>query len=87
MKKNRIRNRIISILLLIVVSVFGIYYYLGIQFGNATSKTLETVYKTKEEWDKKGVDPIDTIIQQVDKLIDIKKIDSTNSRSPKSKAK
>ncbi len=54
-----------SILLTATIVVFAIYYYLGIGFGNAVVNTAKGIRDTKEKWSQEGVNPMETIKEQI----------------------
>lgn len=78
--KSKSRNKVIiiisSVILILSVSIFAVYYYLGIGFGNAVINTVKGVKEAKEEWKKDNVNPIDTIKSQV---IEIAQDSTSNS--------
>ena len=69
MMKSKSRNKVViilsSVILFLVLSMFAIYYYLGIGFGNAVINAGKGVKDATEEWKKDNVNPIDTIKSQI----------------------
>ncbi len=85
MNKNKIKNTTLTIFFVAVISICGFYYYIGIGFGNAASKTIEGVHNANKKWKEKGINPLDTIIRNVKEVIDTTKIDSTQKLNIKLK--
>lgn len=69
MKISKSRNKIVfiisAVILILAFTIFAIYYYLGIGFGNAVINTAKGVSDAKNEWKKDSVNPIDTIKTQI----------------------
>ncbi len=80
MKMNELNKRIFvilaSILLTATIIVFAIYYYLGIGFGNAVVNTAKGIRDAKEKWSQEGVNPMDTIKEQIREMT----LDSSESK-------
>lgn len=83
MKKSKVRNIILALIFIFVVCVGGFYYYIAIGFGKSASKVIEGVYKANKEWEKKGVSPIDTIVKDINRIIDTTEIDTTQKINAK----
>lgn len=73
MKTNRRMNRLKIVLIfaaITLLTVLGVGYYLSKRIGNASANAIEGVYKATKDWESKGVSPIDSIKQNVKKVID-----------------
>ena len=55
---------------ILLILMFAFYYHLGIGFGRATVKTIEGVRNANKEWLSNGVNPQDSIKNQLLELID-----------------
>jgi len=53
-----------SVVVLIIALIF-MYYSLGTGFGNAVVKTTKGVRDAQKEWKEDGVNPLDTIREQI----------------------
>ena len=60
----------ISILLVIFVSISAFYIYIGIKFGEATVEAATELKKIQEDWKAKGINPIDSVKQDIMEIID-----------------
>ena len=77
---NRLKkNLLITIPIIIIAGIVVFYYCIGIGFGKAIPKAVKEVYKANKQWKAKNENPLDSI---ADNLIKI--IDSTNLNNNKS---
>ena len=66
------RNKIaiVTVFLFSLIFLCSLYYYLGIGFGNAVVKTVKGVKEYEKELVMEDVNPLDSIKNQITKIID-----------------
>ena len=69
MKKIKALYLLFIVLFLLTITIlFSIY--IGLQFGKGVSKMSKELYEVKKEWKENKVNPIDSIENNITKMID-----------------
>ena len=67
--KRKINHRVLAFIFgvtaMAVILCIYIFYNIGIGFGDAAVETAKAVKQLNEEWKSKGINPIDTIVQEI----------------------
>ena len=61
---------------MLIITIFAVFYSLGIGFGKAVVNTVKGVRDAKKEWKKDNIDPIDTIKSLIIKINEDSSINS-----------
>ncbi len=59
-----------AIIILICLGTIGFYSYVGYQFGQASKDAAKSYINLKKEWKEKGINLEDTIVKELEQLID-----------------
>ena len=70
MKKKKYLNFFLVSITIIIISICSFYIYIGHLFGNAAKETVKILYEVKQEWKKKNINHIDSILLQTEKKFD-----------------
>lgn len=68
--KNKILNILGILSSLILLLLFVFYYRIGIGFGEAMVNTAEGLKNAQEDWISEGVNPLDSLKNQIIQIMD-----------------
>lgn len=68
--KNKFFRYLLLVILTIIVSVIGLYTYIGYQFGKGVSRAADTVIEIKKDFKNDSINRLDSIKKNVTNILD-----------------
>ncbi len=77
---NNLKKRLIIIIpIIIIIGVVAFYYRIGVGFGKAIPKAVKGVYEANEEWKARNENPLDSIKDNIVRIVDSTELRNTKN--------